>query len=432
MALEGEQERCRAASRSCGAEGNSLRIVLVNNYYYLRGGCERVLLGDQHALVKAGFDVSVFSARHPRNLDTPTTKYFPTIADRQARGRLEKLRAATEVVYSPSVGRAFSRFLDDYSPDVIHCHNIYGTLTTAVLDQAKKRGISCVLTAHDLKLVCPSYLGLRQGQPCLRCADGNYLRCVRWKCHKDSYASSLIYAIESFRNRSLGKYDSVNRLLCPSNFLRAALLKSGVALERTLYHPNAVPASEYRPNFTPGNYILYAGRLSAEKGLRTLLEAARRIALPVRIAGDGPMAEAVKEQISRQGLPVTLEGYRSGEELAELYRNSAFMIVPSECHENASMAILESFAYGKPVLASDIGGNPELVIEGKTGSLFAAGDAKGLAEAARFLWSNPLALEQMGRRARSVIETRFSQERRTVDLINIYRDVSGRSALAQS
>lgn len=404
-----------------------MKIALVNNYYYLRGGSERVLFGDQQALIEAGHEVSVFAARQPENLDAPTSNYFPVVMDREVTGPWNKLRAAAEVVYSPSVGRAFGRFLDDYSPDLIHCHNIYGTLTTAVLDQAEKRGIPSVLTTHDLKLVCPAYLGLRQGQPCLRCADGNYARCVRWKCHKDSFATSLVYAAESYSNRLQGKYDPVKRLLCPSNFLRSALLKSGVAPERAVYHPNALPARDYEPSFTPGNYILYVGRLSAEKGLHTLLEASAQMALPLRIAGTGPLEETLKEQIARQRLPVTMEGYQSGAALQQLYRNAAFTVVPSEWYENASMAVLESLAYGKPVLASNIGGNPELVVEGETGSLFPSGNAKELADAARRLSSNPAELERMGRHARSVIEDRFSQQRRLDDLVAVYNQMCGKN-----
>ena len=400
-----------------------MKIALVNNYYYLRGGSERVLFGDQAALSALGHDVRPFSVRDERNEKSAADDLFPEVPDRQRTGLLNKVSAAAGYVYAPAVGRAFAAFLEHFQPDIVHCHNIYGRLTTAVLDQARQRDIPTVLTAHDQKLVCPAYLALRSGQPCQLCVDGNYWRCLRWRCHKNSLPGSLIYTVESYANRWFGKYNAVSRFLCPSNFLRESLIRSGVDEHRAVYHPNALPASEYDPKFTAGGYILYAGRLSEEKGLRTLLRAALRLPLPLRIAGAGPLEEELSSEIARRRLPVTLEGHQSGETLRELFREAAFTVVPSEWFENASMAVLESFACGKPVLATAIGGNPELVIEGETGSLFPAGDADALADGARRLGADRSALNRMGRNARRLIEERFNQQRRTEELIGIYQHV---------
>jgi glycosyltransferase involved in cell wall biosynthesis len=408
-----------------------MKIALVNNYYYLRGGSESVLFGDQEALEAAGHEVRPFAPQDERNSATEHSAWFPRVSDYSTAGGIGLMRSALDVVYSNSVGRAFAAFLDDFQPDVVHCHNIYGRLTTAVLDEAKQRRIPIVMTVHDLKLVCPAYLGLRKGQPCMRCQDGGYWRCLRWKCHKQSSAASLVYAVESYYNRFAGSYGSVLRFLCPSRFMQKALIDSGIAEVRTAYHQNALPVQNYRTRFEPGEYVLYAGRLSAEKGIWTMLAAFECANIPLRIAGTGPLEAEIRRQAVERGLHVQMEGYCTGERLAELYRNSAFTIIPSEWYENAPMSALESMAYGKPVLASDIGGLPELFANGEAGHLFSSGNVDALAESAQGLWTNPEQLRKMGLRARNIVETRFSQSQRLTALIAVYNDVIGQKVLKE-
>jgi len=400
-----------------------MKIALANNYYYVLGGSERVLFGDQEALEAAGHEVRPFAPKDERNNAASSAAFFPQVTDYLAARGAGQLKAAIDLVYSPAMGNAFGRFLDDFHPDVVHCHNIYGRLTTAILDEAKHRRIPVVMTVHDLKLVCPAYLGLREGQPCQLCQDGGYWRCVRWKCHKQSRSASLVYAAESYFNRIAGKYDGVLRFLCPSRFMQRSLVDSGIAKYRTAYHPNALPLDNYTPQFEPGDYVLYAGRLSAEKGILTLLTAMEQAKIPLRIAGTGPLEAEIRGLIEEHKLFVTMEGYCNGERLAELYMNSAFTVLPSECYENASMSALESFAYGKPVLASNIGGNPELVTDGETGRLFVSGSVEELAEAARAMWTNRDELSNMGKHARYLMEQRFNQKQRLSALLDIYADV---------
>lgn len=398
-----------------------MKIALANNYYYVRGGSERVLFDDHEALTKAGHDVRPFSQKHENNVAAASEAFFPEIAPYTTVGPVGLVKAAFNVVYSPSVGNAFATFLDDFRPDLVHCHNIYGHLTTAILDEAKRRGIPVVMTVHDQKLVCPAYLALRQGKPCQLCSDGGYWRCARWKCHKESRSASLVYMVESYFNRWGGKYDAVAKFLCPSRFMQNSLIGSGISANRTIYHPNALAPEAHDPEYEPGDYALYAGRLSAEKGLMTLIAAFKDLGIPLRIAGTGPIENQMRDVIGPGNGFVRLEGYCSGERLAQLYRNSAFTVVPSECYENASMAILESFAFGKPVLASDIGGNPELVTDGETGHLFSAGNVAELAEAVRKMWIDRDGLRRKGRRARALIESKFNQRQRITDLVSIYR-----------
>jgi glycosyltransferase involved in cell wall biosynthesis len=406
-----------------------MKIALANNYYYLRGGSERVLFEDQAALETLGHDVRPFAQQDVKNRTAVSEKFFPSIEDPTVVRGIRRVKAAIDVTYSNVAGKAFGKFLEDFQPDVLHCHNIYGHLTTAVLDEAYRRRVPTVMTVHDHKLTCPAYLALRQGKPCQLCKDGGYWRCVKWKCHKQSYGASFVYAAESYFNRLGGKYDTVTRFLCPSRFMQDSLIESGISPERTAYHPNAIAPESYAPSFEPGNYVLYVGRLSAEKGLLTLISAFEKLEIPLRIAGTGPLTHEIQSLIEARGIRAQMEGYCTGEQLAELFRNSAFTVVPSEWFENASMSILESFAYGKPVLASDIGGNPELVIDGSSGRLFPTANVEMLVKTANEMWANKRELENMGRRARCQIEQRFNQKTRIFDLLSIYNEIRGVDSL---
>jgi glycosyltransferase involved in cell wall biosynthesis len=210
------------------------------------------------------------------------------------------------------------------------------------------------------------------------------------------------------------------------------LQQSGIAEGRIIYHANCVEPADYTPSYE-GQYVLSVGRLSHEKGLPTFLEAMLGTKIPVRIAGTGPMEASLREMAEKDGGSIVLEGHCGGTRLAELYRNAAFVVVPSEWYENAPMSILESFAYGKPVIGTRIGGIPELITEGEQGYLVEPGDKDQLRAAIRRLWNDRDAQGLMGRNARRLVETRFAQRSRTASLLNIYESASasGRGA-AQS
>ena len=179
-----------------------------------------------------------------------------------------------------------------------------------------------------------------------------------------------------------------------------------------------------------GQYVLSVGRLSHEKGLPTFLEAMLGTKIPVRVAGTGPMEASLREMAEKDGGSIVLEGHCGGSRLAELYRNAAFVVVPSEWYENAPMSILESFAYGKPVIGTRIGGIPELITEGEHGHLVDPGAKDQLRSSIQRLWNDQAAQRTMGRNARQLIETKFAQSSRTASLMNIYQSVCGTSGRA--
>jgi len=402
-----------------------MKVVFANNYYYLRGGSERVMFDEMVALNHLGNEVVPFSRSYSNNFQTIYDKYFLPVVDYESQNIVSKVRFALDIVYSNSMKKQFCCLLDNEKPSLVHGHNIYSGLTYSIVDAAKSRSIPFVLTLHDLKLACPSYLMLNQGEICERCGTGSFWNCTVQRCHKESLPASLVITAEAYFNKLFGKYNWISRFICPSKFLLEKLAVAGIPREKLFYLNNALNPATYEVNFDNSGYAFFAGRLSNEKGVLTLLKAFKNLSIPLRIAGTGPIEEKCRKYVAINEMNhVKFEGYCQGDKLNDLFRQAAFLVVPSECYENAPMSILEAFAYGKPVIGSNLGGIPEQVVHDETGLLFKPGDAEALADAVMDLADDPLKVKSMGRAARRRIETVFSAECHTKKLLEIYHDVA--------
>ena len=402
-----------------------MRVAMANNYYYLKGGAERVLFEEKKILEANGHRVEVFSQTHPSNESSQYADYFLPFKDWRNVSLLGKVPTALNIMYDRRTGRSFQRFLEATQPDLVHAHNIYGGLTTSIIDAAQRRNVPVVMTLHDYKLICPSYLMLNRGSVCEDCQGTRFIHCLLSRCHKESLAASGVYCIESYLNRWLGKYDAVRYFICPSRFSLKKHAELGVPENRLLYIPNFINAAEHKAAYEEGGYALFVGRLSKEKGVGTLLRAAQNLDVPVRIVGDGPLRADYERYVKEHGMAhVTLEGYKSGDDLKRLYANAAFLVIPSEWYENAPMTILEACAYGKPIIGSHIGGISEMIEPDRTGLLFAPADASELAECIRTLWRDKSLRIKMGRAARDKVEREFSSQAHYERLMELYRTLS--------
>jgi glycosyltransferase involved in cell wall biosynthesis len=399
-----------------------MRIAMANNYYYIRGGAERVLFEEKKILEAHGHQVPVFSQSHPQNEISEFSDYYCPFKDWRNTSRFQKVPMALKIMYDRRTARGFNRFLEATDSNIVHAHNIYGGLTTSVLDTAQRNGVPVVMTLHDYKLICPSYAMLNRGAVCEDCNGGHFIHCLLNTCHKESLTASGVYCIESYLNKWLHKYDTIRYFICPSMFSLRKHADHGINRDRLLHIPNFVNTAEHKPSHNEGGYALFVGRLSKEKGIHTLLNAAEHLDVPVRIVGDGPL-KAEYEDIARDKkmTHVIFEGYKTGEDLKRLYENAAFLVLPSECYENAPMTILEAYACGKPAVGSRIGGIAEMIDHGKTGMLFEMGDADQLAECIGDLWTDESLRQQMGHAAREKVEREFSAEAHYEQLMKIYR-----------
>ena len=405
-----------------------MKILFLNNFYYLRGGSERVLFEEMRLLQKAGHEVAIFARSNTNNVPSAYEEHFPDEISFERSGFRLSLSTAKEIIYSHSSRAGLRKVIDSFKPDLAHAHNIYGRLSTSVLDTLKETQIPTVLTLHDLKLLCPSYLMLNNGRVCERCKGNRFYNAIITRCHKQSYMASSVYALETWFNIKFRKYDSVKYLITPSRFLRDKVVEYGWNAEKIVYIPNFIDTQKQAFSAETGDYSLFLGRLSREKGVKTLLMALKGLPANTHlvVAGDGPDREALQRVTTENALPVTFKGYLNGSELEQTISGAKVIIMPSEWYENAPLSILEAFAYGKPVIGARIGGVPEMIDEGVNGFLFEPGNVADLRDKwAIFLNLPDEKAGSMGLNARKKVENEYSAESHYEQLMAAYRKALG-------
>ena len=386
-------------------------LLAINNYYYPRGGAEVLFLEHNRMFENIGWQVVPFAMRHTKNLPTPWADYFPDEIEFGADyGLAGKLVRAPRVIYSRQARQKMCGLLDAVRPRVAHVHNIYHHLSPSVLPLLKQRGIPIVMTLHDLKLACPAYTMMCGGRPCERCRGGKLYNVAVNRCIKGSLALSGLVMIEAYVHRALGLYaNNVDRFVVPSRFLLEKLVEWGWAPERFIHIPNFVDIDRFRPGTTAGRRFVYCGRLDELKGIETLVRAAALARQPVTLVGRGPLEKRLRALAAELGADVHFPGYLSESALVAAIQEARAVVVPSECHENAPLALLEAYAAGRPVIGSRIAGIPELVREGETGMLYPAGDVMALADTLVGAAALPDArISAMGAAAREWVETDFN------------------------
>ncbi len=365
-----------------------------------------------------------FSVDHADNLPSAYSPYFGrSMSFDPSQGMADKLSTALRMLYSFENNRKMASLLSDYKVDVAHAHNIYHRVCPSVFDVLRKRGVPVVMTLHDYKLGCSTYSFYRDEGVCTECLSAGRHRVVKNRCTKGSLSMSLFHWVEAEVHRILDIYNkNVSLFICPSLFSLGKHAECGLDERKLVHIPNFINLPDYEPDYDNRGYILFVGRLSREKGLLTLLKAVKGLDVPLRIAGEGPMGDECRAYAREEGIGnVSFEGYKTAGELERLFRGAAFLLLPSEWYENGPMTVIEAFAYGKAVIASDIGGIPEMVTEGKTGMLFTPGDHGELREKISFLASNPSLIVAMGRAARRKAEEEYSAELHYRRLLEVYR-----------
>lgn len=273
-----------------------------------------------------------------------------------------------------------------------------------------------------------------QGTVCERCKPRRFYQAVVHRCIKDSVLASIVCAAELYLHRYTGVYETnVDTFITTSRFYQQKMIEWGIPEKQLVCIPNFVHANRYAPVYGGDDYFLYFGRLSEEKGLFTLLKAMRRLQQgTLYIVGDGPLYEPLRQTIAEYRLKnVHLTGPKWNEELVSLISRARFTVLPSEWYENCPIALMESYAYGKPVLGANIGGIPEMIQHGETGLLFESYNVEDLAEKIRYLLTHDSVAAQMGRHARSKVEREYHPERHYAALAQVYREVLGKRTAIQ-
>ncbi len=398
-----------------------LKILQISQDYRLRGGSDRVFFDTISILRKHGHEVIPFTAASEGATATKWSAYFPKGANFERPRPMDPIR----YLYSRRAALAIDRLIRDQNPKLGHLHIYYGRLTASILPRMKKAGIPIVQTLHEYKLICPVY-GLRSnGQNCEACQGHAFWRALPRRCNRNSFLRTCLSVAESYISRFLGSLDSIDHFIAVSDFVRKKMISYGVPEHKISTIHNFVDMPSEPPSQAVGEYFLYVGRLERYKGVFTLLDAIEPLTeCQLLIVGDGNDRQALTREIERRKLDhVTLLGFRQDRELAELIRGCRCVVLPSICYETFGLAVLEAFQFGRPVIASRIGGIPEVLDDGSDGFLVAPEDAAALRNRITWMKNHPTKALEMGRTGYEKAASQFTSEAYYEEIMKIYRSV---------
>lgn len=362
----------------------SQRILLVNKFYYNRGGDCVATINLEHLLQANGYEVAVFAMAYPDNFNSPYSKYFASEISFSGGGLTGKLKAFQRTLGIGDIRSSFAQILCDFRPDVVHLGNIHSYLSPAIAEMAHKAGCRVVWTLHDYKLLCPSYSCLRNGEPCELCfADKKQV--LKQRCMKGSLAASALAYIEAMKWNRHRLERCTDAFICPSQFMATKMTQGGFALSKlhvvcNFVDPVKLQSFANAAQTARSKQLCYVGRLSHEKGVATMIEAASHMPYPLLVAGDGPLAEQLKAKYASCS-NIHFLGRLNAAEVSQLLSTSYASIMPSECYENNPLGVIESLCAGTPVVGAKIGGIPELIDEEINGATFQSKNALHLQSA---------------------------------------------------
>ena len=355
-----------------------MKILLANKFYYRRGGDCVYMINLEQLLKKQGHQVAVFAMDFPENLPTEYSKYFPSeVKFKPGLGMLETL---VRPFGSSETKKKFNLLLDEFKPDVVHLNNIHTQLSPILAEIAHERGIKVVWTLHDYKLLCPRYDCLKNGESVCEECFKNKRKVLDYSCMKNSKVASILAYREavSWTRERLEK--CTDTFICPSQFMADKMAQGGFCKTKLVTLCNFIDVEKCKrdDHFEKDDYYCFIGRLSHEKGTRTLIEAANQ--LPDRklvVIGGGPLEEELRKM---SGPHIQFVGFKQWDEIKMLVGRAKFAVAPSEWYENNPLSVIEALCLGTPVLGANIGGIPELIQSGVSGAIFESRNAKTLKE----------------------------------------------------
>ena len=393
-----------------------MKILLANKFYYRRGGDCIYMLNLEKLLKAHGHEVAVFAMDYPENLDTPWKKYFPK--------NMSKLMAFTRPFGSHEVKSTFKKLLDDFKPDVVHLNNVHTQLSPVMAELAHQRGIKVVWTLHDYKLLCPRYDCLKNGNTiCETCFNGDKKACLDNKCMKGSKLASFIGFKEAIVWNRERLEASTDVFICPSQFMADKMVQGGFSKSKMQTLCNFIDVEKCKFAPTDGtdytddvvvlpkkeDYYCFIGRLSHEKGAKTLIEAANQLPYKLVIIGGGPLMDELKSVAHTN---IEFVGFKQWDDIKQLVGKARFSVIPSEWYENNPLSVIEAQCLGTPVLGANIGGIPEL-----TDYTFSSGNIADLKTKIEKMWNSEFDYQQIA----SDAQHRYDAETYYDKLINIYK-----------
>lgn len=385
-----------------------MKILLSNKFYYRRGGDCIYMLNLEQLLKSHSHDIAVFAMDYPENIETPWKQYFPQ--------NMSKLMAFTRPFGSAEVKVKFNRLLDDFKPEVVHLNNIHTHLSPIIAELAHNRGIKVVWTLHDYKLLCPRYDCLRNGNDiCELCFNGDKSSCKTYKCMKGSTLASLIGYKEAttWNRRRLEACTDV--FICPSKFMAQKMIQGGFTSKKLIPLCNFIDIDKCKKDtYEKENYYCYVGRLSHEKGVKTLIKAAQKLPYKLVIIGGGPLSDELKNETTNANIEFI--GYKQWDEIKEIVSKARFSVIPSEWYENNPLSIIEAQCLGTPALGANIGGIPELIDNGITGMIFTSRNVEELTQKIEDMWQHQFNYKEIA----TISQAKYNSENYYREIMKIY------------
>lgn len=336
-----------------------MKIVLANKFYYHRGGDCIYMLNLEQLLKEHGHEVAVFAMDYPENLDTPWKKYFPNeVKFKPGPGMIE---AFMRPFGTTEVKRKFNALLNDFHPDVLHLNNIHSQLSPIIAELAHQHGIRVIWTLHDFKLLCPRYDCLRNGKEVCEACFTDKHKVLDYKCMKNSKVASFLSYREATKWTRERLEACTDVFIAPSRFMCDKMKQGGFDTKKHVSLCNFIDVAKCkRENYAEReDYYCFIGRLSHEKGVKTLVEAANTLPdYKLVVIGGGPLENELKAQAGRH---IEFVGFRKWLEIKKLVGKARFAVIPSEWYENNPLSVIEAECLGTPVLGAAIGGIPELI-----------------------------------------------------------------------
>jgi glycosyltransferase involved in cell wall biosynthesis len=346
-----------------------MKILLVNKFYYPRGGDCIYTIELEKLLKSKGHEVGIFSMQHSENLPSAYSQYFPSEAVFSLSNKKNIVESLLRPFGTQEVKQKFNALLDAVQPDVVHLNNIHTQLSPIIAQIAYSRGVKVVWTIHDYKLLCPRYDCLRNDvEICERCFTDK-TQVLKNRCMKNSLPASVIAYGEAMKWNKEKLQEYTNCFICPSEFMKNKMIQGGFAPSKLQVLCNFIDMAKTQTDFyEKEDYYCYVGRLSHEKGVVTLIEVASKLPYKLKIIGGGSLDEKLRALPKSSN--VEFIGYKQWFEIKEIVEKAKFSVIPSEWYENNPLSVIEALCLGTPVLGASIGGIPALIKDGLSGLLF--------------------------------------------------------------
>jgi len=406
-----------------------VKIVYASKFYYRRGGLEAYMFKATELLSEYNHQIIPFSTNYHKNKKSPYSKYFCTYRDLSKiryTDLLDNYLSLKHMFFNKDAYQKVRSLCKVEKPKILQGFGMTKHLSGSVFKAAKDSGIKTVMRLSDYALLCPNSTALDgYGQICsnFNCYSQKDNKCIKRKCVQGSYLASIVGLIECRVNKWFDLYNKyVDHWIAPSRFIRDIFIKYyQIPPQKITYLPVFFNASKVKVSTVDDGYILYAGRLGREKGVKTLMRALKNNSfLPLKIAGAGPLEKELRYYVKKNNLNVEFLGFQTFSNLQKLIARASLVVVPSEWYENSPNITLEAYAHGKPVVGSDMGGIPELVVDGLTGYLFEPGNEEDLIKKIVQTLSKR---KHLGLNGRIMLDQVLDPHSHYLRLINIYSNL---------